>query len=263
MRDRLKKIQFAHNKEIKRLQLLASALAHELRIPLTAVTSLFDCLQDYLPDLLKAYYTAIHHNLVQPIFTDDLEAKSLLGLSQRTKQEIVKSNQFINLVLLLSKEQYVKPEAMQVLSIESCLQEALQHFPFKDKENDLIHIDMRYDFKFKGVLVLFEHIMFNLIKNALFYIEQEGKGKISIWADTGISINDHHWNILHFKDTAKGISKQNLEILFTQFFSKRKEGTGIGLAFSNQLMVLFGGEISCEAVEGEYTHFILKFPVIA
>ncbi len=50
------------------------------------------------------------------------------------------------------------------------------------------------------------HVLFNLLKNALYYIaaDPRKKGKIEIWLEKKGRINQ-----LHFKDTGTGIAKAN------------------------------------------------------
>lgn len=262
-REKLEKAQAAHDEEVKMLQLLSGAIAHELRTPLATVNNISYYLKKFLSPLMETYSVALKNNLSKKIFRNHLESESLLEAPQDIHNEVLKCNQFIDTILLLSKQQQIQPEEMKVLSVKFCVEEALRRFALRSKENDLIHVDIQYDFEFKGVSLLFEHILFNLIKNALFYIKQQQKGEIFISTESNVQINNRKWNVLNIKDTAKGMSKEHLEFLFTRFFSNREGGTGIGLAFSQQIMTMFGGEISCDAVENEYTHFSLKFPLLS
>lgn len=67
-------------------------------------------------------------------------------------------------------------------------------------------------------------------------------------------------NILIFKDTGKGISKENISHIFRKFYSRTKYGTGIGLSFCKMVMESLGGEIKCKSQEGKFTEFRLCFP---
>ena len=111
------------------------------------------------------------------------------------------------------------------------------------------------DFSFKGDELLMIHLLFNLLKNALYYIKVAGKGDIHIWCDQ----NEKH-NILHFKDTGQGIAKKDLPHIFERFFTKTPHGTGIGLAFCKMVMNSLGGDITCSSHEKEFAEFTLLFP---
>jgi hypothetical protein len=59
-----------------------------------------------------------------------------------------------------------------------------------------------------------------------------------------------------------GISSSQLARLFKHFYTTTFMGTGIGLSFCKLVMNRFGGNIRCESIEGQYTKFILSFPVV-
>jgi signal transduction histidine kinase len=105
--------------------------------------------------------------------------------------------------------------------------------------------------------ILFTHVLFNLLKNALYYIRAASKGEISIWCE-----QNEKFNILHFKDTGLGMDKEVLEHIFERFFTRTRHGSGVGLAFCKLVMQSFGGDIICDSVKGEYTDFTLSFPKI-
>ena len=88
-------------------------------------------------------------------------------------------------------------------------------------------------------------------------MKQADKGEILITTQPGKTEN-----ILIFKDTGPGMSQENVDQLFKPFFSKTKHGTGVGLSLCHNLMGAFGGRISCESVEGEFTEFKLVFPCL-
>src|SRR5207248_1330446 len=106
-----------------------------------------------------------------------------------------------------------------------------------------------------GQKVLTIHILFNLLKNAIYYIRTAHEGDIHIWLELGKKHNK-----LHFRDTGKGISADILPKIFDLFFSKTYHGSGIGLAFCKMVMQSYGGNIECDSVEGEFAEFILNFP---
>ncbi|HVV67948.1 MAG TPA: ATP-binding protein, partial [Gammaproteobacteria bacterium] len=100
------------------------------------------------------------------------------------------------------------------------------------------------------------HVLFNLFKNAIYFIRKAGKGNIHIWLE-------HHprHNQIHFKDTGAGIKSENLPKIFDPFFTvDTNKGTGIGLAFCAMTLKSFGGSITCQSEWQEYTEFILTFP---
>lgn len=110
---------------------------------------------------------------------------------------------------------------------------------------------------FKGDELLIIHVLFNLLKNAIYYVRAAGKGNISIRIENG-----DKYNFLYFKDTGQGINAKVLPHIFERFFSRTYHGTGIGLAYCKLVMQNLDGDITCRSKEFEYTEFKLSFPKI-
>jgi len=62
-------------------------------------------------------------------------------------------------------------------------------------------------------------------------------------------------------DTGKGISKENMEKLFTPFFTTKDDGTGLGLPICHNSIEIHSGKITVESVPGTGTTFKVKLPV--
>ena len=69
---------------------------------------------------------------------------------------------------------------------------------------------------------------------------------------------------ISFKDTGDGISKENLEKIFTPFFTTKDpgKGTGLGLAISYGIVQRHNGKIMVSSGgEKKGATFTIKFPV--
>ena len=103
-------------------------------------------------------------------------------------------------------------------------------------------------------------MLFNLLKNAIYYVKAANKGNmkgvIQIWLES-----DGKYNVLHFKDVGKGMPEATLHHVFDPFFTKTDHGAGIGLTFCKSVMESYGGKIGCASKEGEFTEFVLSFPI--
>jgi two-component system, NtrC family, sensor kinase len=62
------------------------------------------------------------------------------------------------------------------------------------------------------------------------------------------------------RDTGGGIPPGDLTRIFEPFYSTKERGTGLGLAFTQQVVEEHGGSIRCESAVGEGTTFTLRFP---
>ncbi|MFT5795787.1 MAG: two-component system CAI-1 autoinducer sensor kinase/phosphatase CqsS [Ulvibacter sp.] len=121
----------------------------------------------------------------------------------------------------------------------------------------------------------FKYILFNIVKNALFYskdypkstiiIEFEKEQKIhkSIIKKFNLNPDTKKYNILSITDTGPGISEDIITKIFIPYFtSGKKDGTGLGLDFCQRIMDDFGGAIICESELKKYTKFSLLFPIL-
>jgi C4-dicarboxylate-specific signal transduction histidine kinase len=149
----------------------------------------------------------------------------------------------------LSKEHLTKNSSRRII------ENTVKVYPFSKLERNKLTLDMNYDFSFMGNSILIMKTLLNLIKNALEQIALEGQGEIFI--STG---KEEGFNVIRVKDTAGGAPPEIASQFFNGYFTTKKNGTGIGLAFCKKTMLSFGGEIVCNSLYGESMEFILKFP---
>jgi signal transduction histidine kinase len=76
------------------------------------------------------------------------------------------------------------------------------------------------------------------------------------------SSSDKDWVRIGFHDTGCGISKENMEKLFTPFFTTKDEvkGVGLGLAVSHGIIERHGGTIEVESEVGKGSTFTVVLP---
>jgi len=237
-------------------QALASSVAHELRTPLLTISNCSDAKQ-FLPDLIETYNIAKKANLDIPLIRPSQLEFANSAMDQISK-ETYYANSIINLLLINIKTPQISQENFKIYNISECVRNALEHYPFQAaEENKLIKLDNSHDFQFKGDCNMVMHILFNLLKNAIYYVAKARKGQIIIWLD-----QKNKANTLHFKDTGQGIAKKDLPYIFELFFSRTLNSTGIGLAFCKSAMKNMDGDIICKSRYGKFTEFVLSFPKI-
>ncbi|MDX1629984.1 MAG: ATP-binding protein [Fulvivirga sp.] len=101
---------------------------------------------------------------------------------------------------------------------------------------------------------LIEQVLINLIQNAKYALEGIENPEIAI----SVFSSDQH-TIIEVSDNGKGIAKNELKEIFVPFYTTRKEGSGIGLSLSKQIMHLHQGQIKVESQPGKGTTFTLVF----
>lgn len=251
-----RKRQKTIDEKLSTMRVLAATLAHELRTPLASIRSGAQGAKKYCPLLLEGYLAAKEQNIPVP-FIQPQHYQSLATVLDNIEEEANYSNNVIDMMLMNAQQNQFKIKNFQVCTIGDCISEAMRRYPFQPDQKELIQWNNSVNFEFRGEPMFMVHVLFNLIKNALYYITAENKGGIQIWCEA----HPKH-NSLYFKDTAKGISADVLPHLFEHFYSETHHGTGLGLAFCKKVIQSFGGDILCTSTLNEFTQFELLFPKI-
>ncbi|UCH70013.1 MAG: PAS domain S-box protein [Candidatus Bathyarchaeota archaeon] len=102
---------------------------------------------------------------------------------------------------------------------------------------------------------MIERVFLNLATNGAQAMEEKGGLLIVSTKETKKFVE------VSFKDTGIGIPKENMEKLFTPFFTTRAKGMGMGLATCKKLIDSHGGSIETESEEGKGSTFTVKLPV--
>lgn len=101
---------------------------------------------------------------------------------------------------------------------------------------------------------LVEQVLINLIKNSMEALEDVEKASISLNA-----FKDESSVCITVTDNGKGIPPEILENIFVPFFTTKKNGSGIGLSISRQIMQMHNGAIKLQSELGKGTVFSLEF----
>lgn len=105
----------------------------------------------------------------------------------------------------------------------------------------------------------------NLLSNALKYTPHGGEVCLSAEVQEGRRADDPgRWVAIHVEDTGPGIPEEERSELFEEF--KRLEpgtaaGAGVGLAITDRIVRLLGGEISVASEVGAGSTFTIRLPV--
>ncbi|WP_164503851.1 sensor histidine kinase [Rickettsiales endosymbiont of Stachyamoeba lipophora] len=244
-----------HQQKLDSLRALGGTIAHEMRTPLGAISATIFNLKTKVPELINSYKLAKEGGIKVP----EIRERELENI-KAAPEHIGKINKsaLLTIDMLLAKiNDNTQAGQLVTCSMQNIINKVLEEYPLKEQEKVLINLDNIHNFEFLGNEYMIMHVLFNLLKNALFYIHEMGKGSITIRIELG-----EKDNILYFRDTAKGIPKNILPNIFEKFFTRSKYGTGLGLAFCKMVMESIGGSIKCDSQEGIFTEFSIKFPKI-
>lgn len=102
---------------------------------------------------------------------------------------------------------------------------------------------------------LIQQVLINLIRNALEALDRKDQSSIKISAYQADNKNCY----IEITDNGPGIPADILGDIFTPFFTTKKDGAGIGLSLSRQIMKQHKGNIFVKSGQGKGTTFILRF----
>jgi two-component system nitrogen regulation sensor histidine kinase GlnL len=109
-------------------------------------------------------------------------------------------------------------------------------------------------------------IFLNLLRNAVQALEGRGKVTIRTRVETLYHLSAGHQDPLRMlrievEDDGPGIPEEDLPHVFTPFFTRREQGTGLGLALAEHWVVKHGGQIALESSTDGGTRVRILLPV--
>lgn len=208
------------NERLTAIGNLSSRLAHDLRNPLSVISTDFSIMKKKHPELDKDSVERIERGIDRI----DHQVQSVLN--------------FIKL----------KPSRLKNHSALELLKDVLGSMSIKK--------DIKINLPDNNSQILCdkeqcEILFYNIIFNAIQELEEKG-GTISIRI-----IEQDDFVIIEFEDSGEGIPKENLDQIFDPLFTTKQSGTGLGLSSCKNIMEQFRGKIS---VELNPTIFTLVFP---
>lgn len=202
---------------------LLRALSHDLRTPLTGILGLVDTMQENYGSLPEEMKIAFLHDIAT-------EAQWLSQLVENT------------LSLTKIDEGHVKINK-ELLPIEEIVGSAIERIK-KRELNIQIHLDIPEEFimiPVDGTLI--EQILINLLDNAVQFSPNNPR------IDVSVSI-ERDFAVFEIADYGVGIPEQEISLVFNRFHTTRREGStkkngvGLGLYVSKEIIKAHGGEIS-------------------
>lgn len=102
---------------------------------------------------------------------------------------------------------------------------------------------------------LMEQVLINLLLNAIHAVTGRKNPAIALSA----LLNSEGKITITVEDNGMGIVEEALEKIFIPFFTTKKQGSGIGLSLSRQILRLHNATISARSVPDEGTVFTIRF----
>jgi len=232
-------------KEIEAWHKLIRILTHEIMNSVTPISSLSETMQGMLSDRNgnQRALTEISHDTIKDILFS-------LNTIQKRSESLLDFVENYRKLTRVPKPAIDNVELKPLLaSIENLMREELA------RRNIVMSIELENSQQALQLdASLIEQVIINLIRNSVHALENRQDKRIDIK-----SYRQDNTNIIEVRDNGKGIPEKELKDIFIPFFSTKKDGSGIGLSLSKQIMSLHDGRIRVSSKVGEGTSFYLMF----
>ncbi|RJR15121.1 MAG: sensor histidine kinase [Nitrospiraceae bacterium] len=234
LKDLIDKMKSAQEHMVKTEKLYAigefsAGIAHEIKNPLTPIMMLMRRVKDEKESLTDKDIEIIEEELnrIDKIVTEFL-AFARPDKVEKTKVNI---NEVISEVIILTKPKMDR-------SGISIVGKYLPGLPDITGNNDAL-----------------KQVFLNIMLNAVQAMDGRG-GNLMVETSTGNGIVQ-----VIISDTGIGIPEENLKKVYDPFFTTKKEGTGMGLALTHNIVSDHSGRIDISSTPGKGTTVKVEFPV--
>lgn len=104
-------------------------------------------------------------------------------------------------------------------------------------------------------VVKIHEVFLNILQNAVEAVHSNGVIRVSTWRDSETVC-------VQIADNGKGIPNDQINKVFTPFFTTKEKGSGLGLAFAQRIVKDHGGAISVTSVDGTGATFLVTLPLV-
>jgi light-regulated signal transduction histidine kinase (bacteriophytochrome) len=119
--------------------------------------------------------------------------------------------------------------------------------------------------RIRGPKSQMQHLLGNLLRNALIHAREEDDSELHI--EIGTRVDEAHGTVVYVRDDGRGIPPESRERIFDYLYSERSDGTrgsGIGLAFCARVLQRMGHKLWVESeLRAGSTFFFSVNPVEA
>lgn len=232
-----------HADRLSTLGTLAAGLAHEIKNPLGGIKGAAQLLELELPA-----DSELRDNvrvMIREVDRVNRIVEELLGLSSPRRLKLAKVN------------------LHKVLGDIVALQK-------RSAQGKNVTFQQQFDPSIPPILAdegLLTQLFLNLVKNAEEAVDDGGMIKIvsrviSDYSMTQKGERRSRMVAVEVSDNGRGIDREQLEHLFTPFFTTKTTGTGLGLAICQKIVSEHRGMIKVESPPGKGTTFTVMLPLI-
>jgi nitrogen fixation/metabolism regulation signal transduction histidine kinase len=233
-------------KEVESWQKLIRVLTHEIMNSITPISSLAQTVREILLEEDKEIAA------LRPLEQEDLDnIANALDTIQRRSQGL------LNFVELYRNLTRIPRPNFRYFSLKDLVIRIRQLMISRfEKDHISFHVIINpEDLMLTADPDLIEQVLINLVLNACDAVMENEKPEVILSAG---SSNSGRISI-EIRDNGTGIKPDILDKIFMPFFTSKRNGSGIGLSLSRQIMHLHKGTIHVKSVPGYSTSFTLSF----
>jgi signal transduction histidine kinase len=230
-------------KELDRMKsYFVSNVSHELRTPLTAIEGLTDNMLDGLTGQLN-----------------EKQARYINGIKESTDRLARLIDDLLDLSVIEAGRVELKPESFSLLSLMREVSDSLRPVA-EEKSIKLALAPANGNPTAWADRDKVTQVLTNLIGNAIKFTPSGGEVTVSV------ERKNEAWLQASVADTGRGISSEEADRVFDEFYQIRQpgehktRGVGLGLAISKRLVEMHGGRIWVESEVGKGSTFSFIVP---
>ncbi|HAF40171.1 MAG TPA: PAS domain-containing sensor histidine kinase [Sphingobium sp.] len=212
--------ELAHASRVTAMGTLASALAHELNQPLTAIANYMEAGRDLL-----AAPGEVDREMLGEAMTESAGQALRAGEIIRSLREFIRRGETVR-----------QPEPLRTLLAEGAA------LAFIGADSRGIDMDVSVDRRIDKVLVnrvQLQQVIINLVRNA---VEAMQHSPVRILRLTAVPAEDDRVEVI-VADSGPGLDPDMSRTLFTPFTTSKATGMGVGLSISQTIVEGHGGRI--------------------
>lgn len=221
-----------HTETLALIGAMATNVAHEIRNPLGAMSGLVEMIREASGDGSPGRRYA-----------------------SRMLESIERINRICQELLTVGKPE---PHNVEPLDINALARKTLEFSRYDSAVSKDVAVRTRYAAdlpRVPGDGERLGQVLLNILRNAYQACKDGGEVTLTTrTTDRGVAIAVHN--------SGPHIPQEQMEKLFTVFYTTKKRGTGLGLAISQQLVRAHGGRILVDSEPAKGTTFTIELPLV-